>query len=141
MAPRQESVPNELPNRLFPDGRAVLARFGYRPLDRLPADDEVDWAALWDQLRGDFATHADPVVPSYGRLHGPAVEAARDYMRHGLAADLGLDRCEALHVRLFADGISTDRVEAYARARDAYEDSVEAFGAARTRLAALLAAG
>ncbi|HYH21054.1 MAG TPA: hypothetical protein VD995_20805 [Azospirillum sp.] len=130
---------HELPNRLFPDGRAVLARFGYRPLDRLPADDEVDWAALWEQLRGDFATHANPVVPSYDRLHGPAAAAARDYMRQGLAADVGLDRCEALHVSLFADGIATDRVEAYAQARDAYEDSVEAFGAARTRLAGLLA--
>lgn len=131
---------HELPNRLFTDGRAVLARFGYRPLDRLPADDEVDWAALWNQLRGDFATHANPIVPSYDRLHGPAAAAARDYMRHGLAADLGLDRCEALHASLFADGIRTDRVEAYAAARDAYEESVEAFGTARVRLAALLAA-
>ncbi|HEY0833718.1 MAG TPA: hypothetical protein VGE72_07390 [Azospirillum sp.] len=136
MAPHQE-----LPNRLFPDSRAVLARFGYRHLDRLPADDAVDWAGLWEDLRGDFATHAHPRVLAFGQLEGAALDAARDYIRRGLAADLALDRCEALHVSLYADGISTGRVEAYAEARDAYEDSVEAFGAARTRLAGLLTSG
>jgi len=128
----------ELPNRLLRDGRAVLARYGYRRLDALPGEGSFDWAALWDQLRGDFATHDHPAVPPLDALPGEAAAAARAYMVCGLDADLKLDRCEALHVRLFAEGIGTGLVEEYALARDAYEDAVEAFGAAAARLAPLL---
>ncbi|PWC45897.1 hypothetical protein [Azospirillum sp. TSO22-1] len=128
----------ELPNRLLIDGRAVLARYGYRHMEAMPDAGAVDWAALWDQLRGDFATHDHPTVPLLGALSGEAAAAARAYMVCGLDADLKLDRCEALHVRLFGEGIATDLVENYAVARDAYEDAVEAFGAAGARLTRLL---
>jgi hypothetical protein len=128
----------ELPNRLLRDGRAVLARYGYRHLEAMPDAGSFDWAALWDQLRGDFATQHHPVVPPLDALSGEAAEAARAYMVCGLDADLKLDRCEALHVRLFGEGIATGLVEEYAAARDAYEDAVEAFGAAGARLSRLL---
>ena len=128
----------EVPNRLFADGRAVLARFGYRHLDALPDEAGFDWVGLWDQLRGDFATHEHPIVPPLDALSGETADAARAYMRCGLDADLKLDRCEALHARLFGEGIATGLVEEYAHARDAYEDAVEAFGAAGARLKAKL---
>lgn len=128
----------ELPNRLLRDGRAVLARYGYRHLEAMPDGDTFEWAALWDQLRGDFATHEHPAVPALGALSGAAADAARAYMACGLDADRKLDRCEELHARLFREGIATGLVEDYAAARDAYEDAVEAFGAAGARLTRLL---
>lgn len=128
----------ELPNRLLSDGRAVLARYGYRRLEAMPDDGAVDWAALWDQMRGDFATHDHPALLPFDALSGDAAVAAHAYMVCALDADLRLDRCEALHLRLFGEGIATGLVEDYALARDAYEEAVEAFGAAGARLARLL---
>ncbi|WP_448204346.1 hypothetical protein [Azospirillum sp. sgz302134] len=127
------------PDRLLSAGRRALARFGSRELDHVPADAFIDWNALWDELRGDFATQALPRVPEYEALDPAVREAARVYIRQRLVSDVMLGRCEELHRDLFAHGICTDAVEAYAVARDAYEDSVEAFGAARVRLAGLLA--
>ncbi|MDQ2102834.1 hypothetical protein [Azospirillum isscasi] len=126
------------PDRLLSAGRRVLARFGSRTLDHVPADEFINWVALWDELRGDFATQALPHVPAFDDLPPAAREAARAYIRQRLISDVTLGRCEDLHRDLFARGIRTVGVEAYAVARDAYEDSVEAFGAARLRLAGLL---
>lgn len=126
----------ELPNRLFSDGRSVLAKFGYRHLE----DGEIreDWAAMWEHLRADFTDSHRLSVASYDRLTEEQQAAAREYMSRRLLADRNLERCEELHVKLFSQGINTDGVERYAVARDAYEDSVEAFGEARERLDALL---
>lgn len=126
------------PDRLLSAGRRVLARFGSRALDHVPDDAFIDWELLWDELRGDFTTAACPAVPAFAELSAPAREVARVYIRHRLLCDVALTRCEELHRDLFARGIGTDAVEAYAVARDAFEDSVEAFGAAGRRLAALL---
>ncbi|MBP2313554.1 hypothetical protein [Azospirillum soli] len=126
------------PDRLLSAGRRVLARFGSRTLDHVPTDEFINWVALWDELRGDFATQALPHVPAFDELPPAARDAARAYIRQRLISDVTLGRCEELHRDLFARGICTDGVEAYAVARDAYEDSVEAFGAARVRLAGLL---
>ncbi len=126
------------PDRLLSAGRRVLARFGSRELDAVPTDEFINWTALWDELRGDFATRALPQVPDFDTLDPAAREAARAYIRQRLVSDVMLGRCEELHRDLFAHGICTDGVEAYAVARDAFEDSVEAFGDARIRLAGLL---
>ncbi|MBB4264944.1 hypothetical protein [Roseospira visakhapatnamensis] len=129
----------ELPNPLFASGRSVLARFGYQHRDDQEARE--DWAVMWDLLRGDFSAPAGEAVPAFHDLDEPTRGAARDYMVARLIADRNLERCERLHVDIFANGVNTDAVERYAIARDAYEDSVEAFGAARLRLATLLARG
>lgn len=128
----------ELPNRLFSNGRSVLAQFGYRQLEA--GEVREDWALMWDHLRGDFATAACPQVPAYDRLSEDQQAAARTYMSRRLIADRNLETCEDLHVRLFSGGINTDLVERYSVAREAYEESVEAFGDAREDLAALLTA-
>lgn len=126
----------ELPNRLFSNGRSVLAQFGYRPVDA--GEVREDWAEMWDHLRGDFATAARPLVPGYAGLTADQQAAARTYMSCRLIADRNLETCEDLHVRLFSGGIKTDLVERYSVAREAYEDSVEAFGDAGEALAGLL---
>ncbi|MBB4286885.1 hypothetical protein [Roseospira goensis] len=129
----------ELPNTLFASGRSVLAKFGYRHLE----DGELreDWAEMWDLLRGDFASAGGGAVPAYDALGAAAQAAAREYMARRLIADRNLETCERWHVRIFSDGVQTDAVESYAIARDAYEDSVEAFGAARERLEQVLRQG
>lgn len=126
----------ELPNRLFSDGRSVLSKFGYRHLE----DGEVreDWAAMWEHLRSDFTDTHRLSVASFDRLAPEQQDAAREYMSRRLLADRNLERCEELHVKMFSQGIKTDVVERYSVAREAYEESVEAFGDARERLDALL---
>lgn len=126
----------ELPNKLFSDGRSVLSRFGYKPL--APGETREDWAAMWDLLRPDFADMGHPNVPAFDDLSGEQKAAARDYMSRRLIADRNLEHCEEMHVRLFNSGINTDLVERYSEARDAYEESVEAFGDAREALVPLL---
>lgn len=122
----------ELPNHLFRDGRSVLSRFGYRHLE----DGEVreDWAEMWEHLRGDFMDEHRAVVMPYDDLTSEQRVLARSYMSIRLLADRNLEICESLHVRLFSGGINTDDVERYAEARDAYEETVDAFGAAREHL-------
>ncbi|MFA7431181.1 MAG: hypothetical protein WCZ23_13570 [Rhodospirillaceae bacterium] len=126
----------ELPNRLFSEGRSVLSKFGYRHLE----DGEVreDWAAMWEHLRSDFTDTHRLSVASFDRLNADQQAAAREYMSRRLLADRNLERCEEWHVKMFAQGINTDAVERYSVARDAYEESVEAFGAAREKLDILL---
>ncbi len=125
-----------LPNPLFANGRSVLARFGYRHLD--DHERREDWPDMWALLRGDFALPAGQAVPGYREMDDRRQAAARDYMTRRLLADRNLEICERLHVEIFTKGVSADAVERYAVARDAYEDSVEAFGAARDTVAALL---
>ena len=124
------------PNRLFDDGRDVLARFGYRYAGA--GDWFEDWSEMWDLLRGDFATDARPDVPAYADLSESQRAAAEDYMARRLTADRRLVACEKAHREMLAEGINNDLVELYSAVREAYEESVEAFGDARERLAALL---
>lgn len=126
----------ELPNKLFSNGRSVLAKFGYRHLQEGQSRD--DWAEMWEHLRGDFPVAGGHQAPAFDALSEPQKEAARDYMGRRLKADQLLEACETLHVQLFSSGIETGLVERYAVARDEYEESVEDFGAARKRLEGLL---
>lgn len=129
-------MPAELPNRLFSDGRSVLSKFGYRHLST--GEVREDWDAMWELLRPDFTTAARKTVPAYGDLSAEQQAAARQYMSRRLIADRNLEVCEDLHVRLFSGGIKTDLVDSYSQAREAYEESVEAFGDAREGLDAIL---
>lgn len=126
----------ELPNRLFSDGRSVLSKFGYRHLEA--GEVREDWAEMWEHLRSDFTDSNRLSVASYDRLPPEQQAAARDYMSRRLLADRNLECCEELHVALFSNGINTEGVENYSVARDAYEESVEAFGEARKVLNGML---
>ncbi|MDP6951589.1 MAG: hypothetical protein QGF53_02410 [Alphaproteobacteria bacterium] len=107
---------------------ARLERYGYR-------NAVTDDVAAWRALRGDF-DGADTLelfdLPS----------AAKGAVTHYLACKRNSDRllatCEAAHAGILKDGLDRARSEAYAVVRDAYEDSVEDFGAAGAAVSASL---
>ena len=124
-----ESVPAS-PQQLIDGEIAELRRFGYTPC----GDAAPDWAGMWDLLKGDFATLQRVQVPGYAQLSPWPQEGARIYMRRRLLADRLFEECQALYRHLHAEGINTERVEAYTLGRDAYEDAVLDFGRAREML-------
>jgi hypothetical protein len=128
--------PAAFPNKLFDDGRAVLARFGYRYPEA--GDWFEDWPAMWEKLRGDFTTAAKPAVASFDALSPTQRDAAVAYMEARLAADRRLVACERAHAEMLKHGIDHALVELYTAVRDSYEDCVMRFGAAREKLAQLL---
>lgn len=128
--------PASFPNALFDEGRAVLARFGYRYPET--GDWFEDWPAMWDKLKGDFTTAARPAVPGFDALSAGQREAAVAYMEMRLAADRRLVACERAHAEMLKHGIDSAMVELYTAVRDSYEDCVMRFGEARERLAGLL---
>jgi hypothetical protein len=121
------------PDRLVESNAGILAKFGYRAFDGA----EEDWNGMWQLLKGDFTTLRRPWVPEFADLSPPQSEAARIYMRRRLIADRLFEECRRVQADLH-QGIDTDRVEAYSIAREAYEESVEDFGAAREQVDALL---
>lgn len=118
------------PQRLIDREVDQLKRFGYVPF----GDAAPDWVAMWELLKGDFATVARAHVPGYDEMSVWPQEGARIYMRRRLLADRLFEECQVLYARLHNDGISTELVEAYTLARDAYEDAVMDFGKAREML-------
>ena len=128
--------PVSFPNALFDDGRAVLARFGYRYPEA--GDWFEDWPAMWDKLKGDFTTAAKPSVPAFDGLSPAQRHAAMAYMEIRLDADRRLVACERAHAEMLKHGIDHALVELYAAARESYEDCVIRFGAAREKLAQML---
>lgn len=118
------------PQRLIDGEVAQLKRFGYVPF----GDTDPDWSAMWDLLKGDFATLQRVHVPAYGEMSPWPQEGARIYMRRRLLADRLFEECQMLYQRLHSDGIGTELVEAYTLARDAYEEAVGDFGEAREML-------
>jgi len=130
-------------NPVLEESLRRLSRYGYAGPDGAPADAgaAADWPAEWARLKGDFApAGGGGAVADLGALAEPARAVAMAYLRLRVEADALLARCEDAHRDILARGITPDRVEAYAAVRDAYEDKVEAFGAARAALAGLLAA-
>jgi hypothetical protein len=107
-----------------------LGRFGYSPL----GGDLPDWAGMWRLLQGDFATPQREPVPAYAELSPWPQQAARIYLRRRLLADRLFEECQEIYRQIHAEGISTELVEAYALARDAYEDAVLDFGRSRAVL-------
>ena len=118
------------PQQLIDGEIAGLERFGYMPF----ADAAPDWAHMWQLLQGDFATPKRRHLPGYAEMSPWPQEGARIYMRRRLLADRLFEECQELYRRLHAEGINTELVEAYALARDAYEESVLDFGRAREML-------
>ncbi len=118
------------PQQLIDGGIAELKRFGYTPF----GDAAPDWAAMWELLKGDFATLRRADVPGYAQMSPWPQEGARIYMRRRLLADRLFEECKALYCRLHEGGINTEIVEAYSLARDAYEEAVHDFGRARESL-------
>ena len=118
------------PQQLIDGGIAELKRFGYTPF----GDAAPDWAGMWQLLQGDFATLQRSHVPAYAEMSPWLQEGARIYMRRRLVADRLFEECQELYRRVHGEGINTDLVEAYALARDAYEEAVLDFGKAREML-------
>ncbi len=118
------------PQRLMDGEVALLERFGYVPF----GDADPDWSSMWDLLKGDYATLNRSRVPDYDEMTPWPQEGARIYMRRRLVADRLFEECQMLYQRLHTEGIGTELVEAYTLARDAYEDAVADFGAARATL-------
>ena len=118
------------PQNLIDGEIAGLKRFGYTPF----GDASPDWDGMWQLLMGDFATHRRSRVPAYADMTPWPQEGARIYMRRRLLADRLFEECQALYRRLHDEGINTELVEAYALARDAYEEAVLDFGKAREML-------
>lgn len=115
------------PQQLIDGEVAELSRFGYTPFGTA----DPDWAGMWELLKGDFATLRRPRVPDYAQLSPWPQEGARIYLRRRLLADRLFEECQVLYRRVHAEGINTERVEAYTLGRDAYEDAVLDFGRAR----------
>ena len=113
---------------------AHLGRYGYRGGTTGPVEIERDAAADWARLTSDF----DALVPEFGALADTSRDAAERYLALRHDADALLAACEAAHREILDDGIAVERTERYAAVRDAYEDKVEEFGAARGTLAAAL---
>ena len=118
------------PQQLIAGEVAQLKRFGYTPF----GDAAPDWSGMWQLLQGDFATLKRANVPGYAEMSPWPQEGARIYMRRRLLADRLFEECQELYRCLHAEGIKTELVEAYALARDAYEESVLDFGRAREML-------
>lgn len=118
------------PQNLIDGEIAELKRFGYTPF----GDAAPDWDGMWLLLKGDFATLRRAQVPAYAEMSPWPQEGARIYMRRRLLADRLFEECQELYRRLHDEGISTERVEAYALGRDAYEEAVLDFGKAREML-------
>ncbi len=113
---------------------AHLGRYGYRAGAQGPVEIDQDPAGDWALLKSDFGDAA----PDFDALAGTAHAAAESYLALKQEADILLAACEAAHGEILDQGIAPERTERYAVVRDAYEDKVEAFGAARAALAAYL---
>jgi hypothetical protein len=132
-------LPSELshfPDPLVRGAHAALARFGFGQVEE--GCDAEEWSALWELLKGDVETPSAPAHSGFAELTPVQRERAVDYMEARLEADRALVACAEAHAALHRAGIGGDLVERYALAREAYEGSVERFGAARVALAAAL---
>lgn len=126
---------NLLRNPLLERNLDRLSRYGFREADAAETDPvPSDWARLKD----DFADLGGSRVPDFDDLPPDAQAAARHYVELRREADALLSRCETAHGEILNQGLNVARVEDYAVIRDAYEDKVEEFGAARQTVAGLL---
>jgi len=105
--------------------RRDLRRFGYRKLD----GNTDDISAVWKILRCDFLNPWDQ--SEFSDLPEAARAAVKAYCGQRSKLDALLDRCDEIHLEFVKKGHDASRVEAYALARDAFEDAVELFGELR----------
>lgn len=134
MQPNSAMATGEVRNPVLDTNLGRLARYGY---NRAPDDTIANAAEAWARLKDDFAD-AGP-VPDFGDLPAEARAAAQRYLDIKQEADALLSTCETKHKGILENGLGVNRVEDYAVVRDAYEDKVEEFGAARLAVAQLLA--
>lgn len=113
--------------------RRELRKFGYRA-----GGSDSDYSKVWRQLRGDIPARWSRV--EFSALAGDVRVAAMRYCAHRATLDDLIDRCDEIHLEIFRNGPDPARVEAYAEARDRYEEAVEHFGELRTALQAALVA-
>ena len=132
MPQHKQTGPVPFPDPRVEAGRSVLARFGYAHQDG-PFPRE-DYDEMWTLLKGDFPSPNGSPVPDYGAMTEAQRDAARAYMDARLVADRRYELCSVSQREIFEQGIDTELVERYTTIRDAYEDAVEDFGAARARL-------
>lgn len=126
---------NDLRNPLLERNLDRLSRYGFRQSGE---SDEDPVAADWARLKDDFADFSGTPVPDFDDLPTAVRLAARHYVDLRREADALLTQCETAHGEILNEGLSVARVEDYAVMRDAYEDKVEEFGAARQTVAGLL---
>jgi len=136
MTPRR--APPAPRNPVLEQSLARLGRYGYGGQDGERTPTEAELAALWQRLKGDFADLAHPEVPDLQALAPAARAEAKRYVTLKLEADRLLAECTRMHAEILAQGIVPERIEAYSRIRDDYEDMVMAFGEARATLTELL---
>jgi hypothetical protein len=118
---------SETANPVLDRALAHLEQYGYRaPVTEIAAD--------WARLKSDFGES----VPDLAELGGAARKAADRYLALKYEADELLAACEAAHREILGEGLGPERTERYAVVRDAYEEKVEEFGAARAALAVAL---
>ncbi len=117
-------------NPTLANALARLERYGFRA-------PEIDAAEAWRKLRDDFDT-AKGV--EFAALPSEAQAAVEHYLACKHESDRLLAACEAAHTDILECGLDRQRSEAYAVLRDAYEDSVEDFGAAGVEVARSLKA-
>lgn len=109
--------------------RLSLQRFGYQaPNGR---DHTEPRAQAWARLKSDFTTPGQGQLPEYDALDPRIQFRVEGYIEQRARLDRLMDACDAAHLRILRDGPLPDLVEAYAAARDAYEEAVEDFAALR----------
>jgi hypothetical protein len=111
--------------------RGLLQRFGYADPDGEGADPEL--RSQWDLLRADFNSGLK-AVPAFDQLPPEARARAEAYLRQRHRLDRLMDGCDAAHLLILREGPHPELVEAYAVARDTYEDAVEEFGLLRRQV-------
>jgi len=109
--------------------RLSLQRFGYQaPNGRDQADPRRQ---AWARLKSDFTTPGKGPVPDYDALDARIQFRVEGYIEQRVRLDRLMDACDAAHLRILKEGPLPLLVEAYAAARDAYEEAVEDFAALR----------
>lgn len=128
---------NETPSRLTANEigrRDALKRFGYGQAEaQAPGEAlEREWALLLtDFLPGEPALPLSAMSPELRHL-------AEEHVRQRREVDQLMHVCDQAHSRIAAAGTRPDLVEAYAVARDQFEEAVERFAAHRDALAKAL---
>lgn len=112
--------------------RQLLKRFGYGL-----GDAAAKAEAGWTLLHADFAPGVP--IPALSAMDPRTRLLVEGYLDRRARLDVLMDSCDAAHLRILQEGARPTLVEAYAGARDAYEDAVEDFGAHRERVQKALA--
>ncbi len=115
-----------------------LKRFGYR--SGRTAGETIEPAREWDALQSDFRTPSRRSLPPLLALEPEVVGLIKLYIVQRNTADLMMDDCNRIHQKIAESGADPQIVEAYAQARDAFEEAVDRLGKAGDSVSRALAA-